>query len=162
MIELVPIAEDEYEDWLRQSAADYAANMVQVGNWPVSDAPRLMDQKVARMLPEGLASKDEYIFSIKDQALGKNVGVLWLSIMRDGPKPWAYLSDIMIYEEFRRKGYGEQAMHALEERARSLGLFKVDLHVFGHNHAAQALYEKMGYTVTSIIMFKVLVPADQQ
>jgi ribosomal protein S18 acetylase RimI-like enzyme len=159
MIELVPITEDEYQDWLRLSAAEYAENKVRAGNWPASEAPRLIKETVARMLPDGLATNDQYIFDIRDQGLGKNVGVVWLSIMRDGPRPWAYISDIVIHEEFRRKGYGEQAMYVLEEKARSLGLFKIDLDVFGHNHPARALYEKMGYMITNIKMSKVLDPS---
>ncbi len=162
MIDLVPLSEEEYQVWVRQSVIDYAEEKVRAGNWDASEVERLSEQAVALNLPEGLATKDQCIFSIKDQALDKNVGVLWLSIVRDGPRPWAWLSDIKIYEEFRRKGYGELAMHALEEKARSLGLFKIDLHVFGHNHAAQALYEKMGYRITNINMSKIVdSPASQ-
>jgi RimJ/RimL family protein N-acetyltransferase len=160
MIDLVPLSEEEYQAWARQSATDYAEDNVKAGNWPASEAQQLSEQAVARYLPEGLATKDQYIFGIRDLALEKNVGVLWISIIRDGPRPSAWLSDIKIYEEFRRKGYGELAMHALEEKVRSLGLFKIDLHVFGHNHPAQALYEKMGYRITNITMSKVMDSRD--
>ena len=162
MIELVPVTAEEYQVWVRQSVNDYAAEKVRAGNWPASEAQRLGEQALAQNLPEGLATKDQHIFNIKDEALGRDVGVLWLSIVRDGPRPWAWLSDIVIYEEFRRKGYGEQAMHALEDKARSLGLFKIDLHVFGHNHTAQSLYEKMGYKVTNINMSKSLDEPDSE
>ena len=37
-----------------------------------------------------------------------------------------------------------------------MGIGKVSLHVFGYNHAARALYEKMGYQITGIGMTKTL------
>jgi len=52
-------------------------------------------------------------------------------------------------------------MQALEERVRHLGLSTISLHVFGHNHAARALYEKLGYVTTNVMMSKTLtLPAD--
>jgi RimJ/RimL family protein N-acetyltransferase len=41
-----------------------------------------------------------------------------------------------------------------------LGAGKVELHVFGHNHGARALYEKLGYTTTSIVMTKAVIKED--
>ena len=37
-----------------------------------------------------------------------------------------------------------------------LGIDRVELHVFGHNAPARALYEKAGYTPASIVMVKQL------
>ena len=62
--------------------------------------------------------------------------------------------DIVIDEPYRRRGYGQAAMLALEDSVRSLGLRGIALHVFGHNTAARALYERLGYTVTNINMAK--------
>jgi ribosomal protein S18 acetylase RimI-like enzyme len=45
-------------------------------------------------------------------------------------------------------------LELVEARARELGAKSVELHVFGHNYVAQALYEKVGYNVTSITMAK--------
>jgi ribosomal protein S18 acetylase RimI-like enzyme len=44
----------------------------------------------------------------------------------------------------------------LEELARGMGIREVALHVFGHNHAARALYEKAGYEITNINMTRTL------
>ena len=54
-------------------------------------------------------------------------------------------------------GYGTQALRAVEERASELGAASVELHVFGHNPAARALYEKVGYETMSVVMAKRLV-----
>ena len=45
-------------------------------------------------------------------------------------------------------------MLALEEEARRFGLTALALHVFGHNTAARALYEGIGYQITNINMRK--------
>jgi len=45
----------------------------------------------------------------------------------------------------------------VEERAIELGAASVELHVFGHNPAARALYEKVGYETMSVVMAKRLV-----
>src|SRR6266851_490585 len=66
--------------------------------------------------------------------------------------------NIVIFEAFRRQRYGTQALQALEERARQLGLASISLHVFGHNHAARATYEKLGYATTNVMMRKMLKP----
>ena len=60
--------------------------------------------------------------------------------------------DIIINENFRRRGYASRTLELVEARAKELGAKNVELHVFSHNHGAQALYEKVGYNVTSITM----------
>ena len=62
----------------------------------------------------------------------------------------------MIYEEYRRRGYGRQTLAALDEKAKELGLDTISLHVFGHNQAAIALYQQAGYQTTSLYMAKKL------
>ena len=53
-------------------------------------------------------------------------------------------------------GFATQAMLALEEKAKELGLVILRLHVFTHNAVARSLYEKLGYEVSSLNMAKVL------
>ena len=44
----------------------------------------------------------------------------------------------------------------LEDKVRELGLDSISLHVFGHNHAAIALYQAAGYETTDLHMVKKL------
>jgi hypothetical protein len=44
----------------------------------------------------------------------------------------------------------------LEAIAREMGLQQMGLHVFAHNPGASALYESLGYVVTSLNMLKPL------
>jgi ribosomal protein S18 acetylase RimI-like enzyme len=71
-------------------------------------------------------------------------------------QPLAFVYDFLIYEEFRRRGYGKQAMLALEATVKELGIDKIALHVYAHNRVARVLYEKAGYEITGISMTKKL------
>lgn len=82
--------------------------------------------------------------------------MIWLAVRIEALRPLGFIYDFMIYQEFRRRGYGEQAFIQLEEKAKELGLDKIALHVFGHNKAAIALYQKVGYEITDLHMEKKL------
>jgi len=68
----------------------------------------------------------------------------------------AFIYDFIIEESFRGKGYGKQALVALDEKIKSMDVQSVGLHVFGDNVTAQELYRKMGYQITGIHMKKKL------
>lgn len=97
-----------------------------------------------------------YLFSVKEKEQQTPVGHLWFNVLEQEKGPVAFILDILIYDEFQGQGYGQAAMTALEEKVRELGLNRIGLHVFGHNQRAFRLYQKMGYTVTDIQMFKTL------
>lgn len=80
--------------------------------------------------------------------------MVWFATGEKAAPDSAFLYNFEIYERYRRQGYGMQALQALEEKVRELGVSKILLHVFGHNLAARNLYEKMGYEITGIHMAK--------
>lgn len=70
--------------------------------------------------------------------------------------PTGFIYDLVVWPAHRRQGHAAAALRALECEARALGLQALSLHVFGHNHAAQRLYARLGYAPTSIHMAKPL------
>ncbi len=164
MITLEAISPAEYKTWLTQAIRDYAGDKVSSGNWDASEALDRSAAEFHRLLPEGPATPDNFVYSLmapptdskaSEEPAPVSVGVLWFALPPWKP-PIAFIYDFLIYEPFRRRGYGEQALRALEEKVKSLGLDTIGLHVFAHNTAARALYEKAGYAVTNINMAKKL------
>ena len=80
------------------------------------------------------------------------MGHVWTKI--DPRRREAFLYEILVFPQFREKGYGSAAIEQLAQLLRQRGLKKLDLHVFGHNQRAFALYERLGFRVTNINMTK--------
>lgn len=156
MVRLVPMTEEQFQQWRESHNRDYAEDKVRSGAWLPEEALRLAEESTAKVLPQGLVTEGHYLFSVEDEVTGDQVGTLWLGVLDWGIGPAAFIYDIIIFEQFRRKGYGEQAMIAAEDKARQLGLDKIALHVFGYNQGALRLYEKVGYEVTDVNMMKKL------
>lgn len=152
-IELVPMTSEEFKAWLPGMIAVYAAEQVRSGRWSREEALERSREENNRLLPQGVATPDHRLWNIVPADGGEPVGILWIQIMQK-PAPTAFVYNIEIYPQFRRRGYAEQAMLKLEDEARRLGLEGIRLHVFGHNTAARPLYEKLGYVPTNINMLK--------
>jgi len=155
-LRLVPMSEDDFRAYQENEIREYAEEKIRSGAWSQDSAYELSVQSHRRLLPEGLATPGQYIFSIRDEELGQNVGAIWFARLEEGGSRLAFIYDLIIFERFRRRGYGTQAMLALEEKVKEVGLDTIALHVFGHNQAALELYEKVGYEVTDINMAKML------
>jgi ribosomal protein S18 acetylase RimI-like enzyme len=152
-VELVPMSAAYAEQWMTIAIREYAEDMVQAGAWPTETAMQQSAETFKRLLPDGVNTDKQHLFTI--EAGGQTVGMIWFAVENRRPSDsYAWIYDFRIDEQHRRHGYGYQAMLAVEAKVRALGLNKIGLHVFGHNHAAQALYEKAGYGVTGISMAK--------
>jgi RimJ/RimL family protein N-acetyltransferase len=109
-----------------------------------------------RIFLDGVSSKKQYLLSIEESDTGVKIGLIWFAEKYQASRPSAFIYDFLIYEEHRRKGYGKQALIALEENVKELGIETIGLHVFAHNQAAIDLYQKTGYKMTNIRMAKKL------
>ncbi len=156
MVRLTPMTATDFQAYLEQDIERYAQERVRVGDWLASEALQKSREEHQQLLPDGLATKKHYLFSIEDEALGSQVGVIWFALYDQQLQPLAFIYDFLIYEEFRQRGYGKQTMLALEAKVKELGVDKIALQVFAHNRIAQALYEKVGFETTSLYMVKKL------
>jgi len=148
--------EEEFARWRTAHAKDYAEEKVKSGAWSPEEAPRLAEEAYTQLLPQGLQTLDNFLYTAFDETTGRKVGHIWFTRMTHGGQTFAFVFDIIIFEEYRRQGYGEKTMLAVEEKVREQGLDSIALHVFGHNRAAATLYEKIGYEITDINMMKKL------
>jgi RimJ/RimL family protein N-acetyltransferase len=156
MVRLAPMTETEFQAYLEQDVERYAQERVQAGDWYASEALQKSREEHRQLLPGGVSTKNHYLFLIEDEAVGAKIGVIWFALYPNQLQPLAFVYDFLIDEQFRRRGYGQQAMLALEAKVKELGIDKIALHVFAHNHVARALYEKTGFETTGIYMTKKL------
>ena len=149
MVKLRPMEQADFEAYLEEDIQRYAQAHLEAGNWEPSQALEKPRTEHQQLLPDGLESKNQYLFSIID-ASDQKLGILWVNIENGR----AFIYDFIIDESFRGKGYGKQALVALDEKLKSIEVQSVGLHVFGDNFIAQELYEKMGFQITGIHMKK--------
>ncbi len=134
----------------------FADENVKAGYWHPAESLDKSRQEHQRLLSEGLKTKNHIFFKVEEGKPGDWVGTIWLSTDFSAGQPTGSIYDIFIEEQYRHKGYGKQAMSALEGKARELGLHHLALHVFAHNLSARALYEVLGYQVKSLNKIKAL------
>lgn len=155
MVKLTPMDQSDFERYSEHSIREYAAEHVKTGNWKESESLEKARAEFKKLLPDGLQSKDEFIYSIVDESTGQKLGILWVEVKMDETPRRAFGYDFMVYEEFRGKGFGKQALMALDEILKSMDVESMGLHVFGHNTNAFELYKKMGFEITNVHMRKV-------
>ena len=152
MIELAEMPRERFVGYRDDLVRHYAQEKVRAGAWSPEEAQRRAAEDVDGLLPEGTNTEGHYLYLLRDRTTAQEVGVVWIAVRNSdvGRSVWVY--DIQVHEPFRRRGHATQALRAIESRAKVLGADRVELHVFGHNCAARALYEKIGYEPTSLIM----------
>lgn len=149
MVKLEPIQQDDFDSFLEHEVGEYANDHVRNGNWSPEGALEKSRMEFENLLPDGIHSKDQYVWSIVDEDENK-IGVLWVQVKDQK----AFIYDFIIDEAFRGKGYGKQALAAMDEQLKSMNAESVDLHVFGDNVIAQELYKKAGFEITGMHMRK--------
>ncbi len=155
MVHLTPMTEAEFQAFLKPAIEEYGQEHVKAGHWRAEEATEKSSEEFRQLLPDGLATPDQHLYAIKDDR-DTNVGMLWFAVTERGGKRGAFVYDVQIYEQFQRRGYATLAFQALEELARDMGLAAISLHVFGHNTAARALYEKLGFVTKNVFMAKTI------
>lgn len=149
MVKLEPIQQEDFDRFLARGIREYAADHVRNGNWPAEGALERSKKEFDQLLPDGIHSKDQYVWSIVTDE-NKKVGVLWVQVKDQK----AFIYDFIIDDAFRGQGFGKQALAAMDEKLKSMDVASVALHVFGDNVTAQELYKKTGFEIAGIHMRK--------
>ena len=140
-LELRPMTREAFDAYLANSSEEYVGELVAAGMSPEA-ARRQGEEQLAELLPNGLDSPGQWFFTAR--AGETPVGTLWLST----ENALAFVYDIKVREDQRRRGHGEAIMNAAARWCRDRGHPGLGLNVFGHNPGARALYDKLGYRVT--------------
>lgn len=144
-VQLREMSEEEFKLFLENSINDYVDDLIKTSAITVEKALAEAKREFTEMLPNGLGTKDNALRTIVDAAEEKAVGVIWyLFEMTDGIKQ-VFLSDFIIKEEERRKGYASEALTEMERDARRNGCAESIIYVWKHNLPGINLYTKCGY-----------------
>jgi ribosomal protein S18 acetylase RimI-like enzyme len=150
------MSESAFTAFAERAIADYAQDNAQSGRWPETDAPARARAEFLRLLPQGAATPNHFLYEIQDAASGQPVGALWFAVDAHHGAGTGYLYNIRVEPAFRGRGHAKDALDRLDEIALDMGLTSMGLHVFGHNTNAQALYRASGYWITGLLMRKPL------
>ena len=153
-VRLIDLEEARFQEYRKHLVRDYAADKVRAGAWSRAEAESNAAKDVDGLLPEGPGTHNHFLYSITDDSIPAEVGIVWFALTASGVGRSVWIYDLIIHENFRRRGYASQTLNLVEQRAARLGATSVGLHVFGHNKGAQALYKEQGFNTTSITMVK--------
>ncbi len=159
MTTLVPMTDAEFAAWREAAIPNYARDKVASGQWRESESLAKSRAAMEALLPAGIATPFQHLWTIRDGAHAHSVGTLWVAEQQGATGRIAYVFDLMIEPTYRRRGHARRAFEALEQKVRELQLDGISLHVFGHNAAARALYDSLGYAPTNIMLFKPITRA---
>lgn len=159
MTVLSPMTESEFTNYLAQAIPEFAQGKVESGQWAPTESLELSRKLYAELLPQGLSTPEQYLFTVRDGASAAGIGMLWFAAQVRGGQRIAYVYDVSIDAQHQCKGHASRAFAAMEVEVGKLGLAGIALHVFGHNTGAHALYQKLGYLPTNINMYKPLADA---
>ena len=137
------MTDEEFAFFCQWSVEHHAKELMEERGVPWGKAVHDGKEEMAQMLPEGVYTQDNFLMTV---TVGEeNVGVIWtLHEVFEGRKQ-SFLCDFAIWEAYRRKGYGQEALRLAEERAAEAGCEECVLFVADRNEAAKALYHKCGY-----------------
>ena len=111
--------------------------------------------------PPAIAFDEDEVCAALDKFLGHaDLGHAWLLWLGEKPAGYviltlgysfefrgrdAFIDELYIEPEFRRRGLGRRALEFLEEKARASGVNALHLEVDGGNDPALELYRRTGY-----------------
>lgn len=153
---LAALTEEQYPVFFELAATTYAEENVRGGRWLAADAMALARSETSRLLPSGISTADNFLYSVCSESDQGVVGYLWFAEMQRGSARIAFICQVLIEPSHRRKGHARSALEAVQAIAEKRGLSGLALHVFAHNEAANALYRSLGYRVSSLNLIKSL------
>ena len=155
---VTPMTADEFPDYYQRQIDLYAAEKVASGKCALEEAVTESREEMAKLLPDGLSSEDQFIFVAKLH--DETVGTVWVDIDRELEVPRAFGFQIEIEPSLRGQGLGRDLMLATQLECRKRGAKGFALSVFGHNSIARNLYESFGFVVTEEMKKRVLTDRE--
>lgn len=151
-VRLVPMTPERFATYRQSAESAYADDIAASGMLPRREAVEKAAADFDQSLPEGVDTPDHQLWVAMDA--DEEVGVIWLGFVEKSDGLHAFGYDFLVTASRRRRGYGRAIATAALDVCRGRGVVEVGLSVFGFNAGARALYEQLGFEVTSTQMRK--------
>ena len=153
-IRLEPMTQAQYSDFMEAIVPPYVAERATADHVSAEVAERYARHQHARLLPEGHRTTGHRFLRIVSTDGDESVGGVWFWI--DVENKQAFLYNITVFTQYRRRGFASDALGLVEEMVREAGCVTLGLNAFSSNDAAIALYLKVGFSAVSSYLNKVL------
>ncbi|MBY0517375.1 MAG: GNAT family N-acetyltransferase [Bacteriovoracaceae bacterium] len=154
MIQLKPMTQLAYEHFCEISKKDYAQSKSKAERLSVHEGEKIAEDAWEKLLSDGLSTPLHHFYSAWEN--DQNIGMIWFKEERDWETPYAYLYQILIWDEYQGRGLGKSLMKHFEDEVKKLNLKRIRLHVFAFNERAIKMYEDFEFEKTNIVMIKEL------
>lgn len=142
---------EEFADYQSYFVEDYGTELAANYGLDPAAARTQAREDLETSLPQGPLTPGQDLLCI-ETADSTLVGYLWHA--RNIPDRTTFIMDFSVAPEHRSRGYGKQAMAALERLMAAQGVTQIKLRVAYHNPRALALYQEVGYQITGYNMAK--------
>lgn len=115
-----------------------------------------VQKKGLRMILENKAIGSIFVAEQNEQLLGM-VSLLWTVSTALGEKV-AWLEDMVIDRDHREKGLGKLLLSQTLDFAKSVGCHRITLLSDNDNAQARTFYEKLGFKVSNMRPFRLILP----
>lgn len=137
------MSDDEFDKFVEWDVLDYSKDLIKAGLCSEENAIESAQKSFDGLLPQGKHTKDNFIHMVVNGD-NEDVGIIWYQKYMEDT---AFICDFLIYEKFRKQGYGRQTLLLVEKEAKEKGLVKILLNVFKYNKPAFSLYESLEYKI---------------
>ena len=148
---LIPMNEDEWNVYITDKTKRYALTLEENTFELINESAFIRARKAINgYLPSGFNTINHEFFNVIENE--KVLGYVWIKIVEENKS--AFLYEIYLKEECRSQGIGKKVMAELESLLAIREIVFFRLHVFGNNAHAINLYNKLGFHVAGINMYK--------
>ena len=144
-VRLRTMTSEEYHKFQEMSIASEVQDRMHIERISYETAHKQVTEEFSRMLPDGLFTKDHNLLSVENSFDKRVVGFIWTLYEKYGNVRQCFICDFQIFEQERRKRYGSEVLHLMEQVALDAGCSESVLYVADHNHIAGNFYLKCGY-----------------
>lgn len=159
LVTFIKMDKSAFATYSKWSVKAYAEHLIKSGDerfkWKAKKEAKAEFNDV---FPEGADSADNFLYIIVNEN-DEKIGVIGYQ-KSPFEENAAFVTENVIKEEYRGKGYGKSAFLKLQEDAVEKGFSKMVLNVFKHTPVSYAMYEKNGFKTIedhggSVIMEKI-------